>query len=308
MLARLVRLSTVVVTVITIGACSSDDSDASSTPQPGTANGACLADGSCNAGLVCDNDRCVSPGSGGSGGTAAGGSGAVGTGAVPNTGGVSTGGTNSTGGTGVAPAQGDEGGACYGNGTCNGTLACVSGICRMASGGGGTSGSGGTPAGGSGGVGGVASTVCDGIGWTDAATALCWHTDSIDDQMTQRDAQLYCQALVDGLSGWRLPTIDELKAQVTGCTQTDACTVSDPACLDSTCAPNDTSHPCWGCESLAGPGPAGCYWQVAFGTTCLEPVVSGTPVSDDSFNYWTVRFSNGMVQDEFSVGTVLCVK
>jgi hypothetical protein len=150
---------------------------------------------------------------------------------------------------------------------------------------------------------------CDGIGWADMTSGLCWHTDSLSDGMTHRDAQLYCQALVGGLSGWRLPTIDELKAQVRGCAATETCTVSDPGCLDSTCAPNDSSHPCYGCEELAGPGPAGCYWQNAFGTTCLERTVSGIEVSDGSgTEHWTVAFSTGAVQDDFSAGSVLCVK
>jgi hypothetical protein len=150
---------------------------------------------------------------------------------------------------------------------------------------------------------------CDSLGWVDDASQLCWHAGGITDGMTHRDAQLFCQALAGGLSGWRLPTVDELKAQVRGCSAIESCEVSDPDCLDSSCAPNDSSHPCYGCEELAGPGPAGCYWQNAFGTACLERVVSGTEVSDGSgLEFWTVSFSTGGVADDFAAGAVLCVK
>lgn len=56
-----------------------------------------------------------------------------------------------------------------------------------------------------------------GTTWTDATTKLVWQRDAADRDMVWKDAGEYCETNTAGLpgSGWRLPTIDELKALLT---------------------------------------------------------------------------------------------
>ncbi|HEY1211271.1 MAG TPA: DUF1566 domain-containing protein [Terracidiphilus sp.] len=49
--------------------------------------------------------------------------------------------------------------------------------------------------------------------WTDPATGLMWTSRDNGDDVTNQEASNYCQNLsLGGYSGWRLPTINELKS------------------------------------------------------------------------------------------------
>src|SRR5208283_4671390 len=89
---------------------------------------------------------------------------------------------------------------------------------------------------------------------------------STNESFGQGGAVSYCTSLTwDGYSGWRLPTITELRSLIQGCagtTTTGACNVTDNGLNDV----YDNS-PCTGCASLSGPGPGGAYWSSAVSGT-----------------------------------------
>jgi hypothetical protein len=131
--------------------------------------------------------------------------------------------------------------------------------------------------------------------------------------MFQSQAQTYCLALSWGgyASGWRLPTIDELRSLIRGCTDTlpgGACGVTaSGSCLNFT---GCWSSACADCTLYAGPGPGGAYWP---------PQVTGNPnwvwsssaVTDHSGYFWGVNFDGGSVtdyQNSVSYAFVRCVR
>jgi hypothetical protein len=52
---------------------------------------------------------------------------------------------------------------------------------------------------------------------------------------------------IEGITGWRLPTIDEARTMIAGCPSAVACPVTDPGCLSSDCGR------CEACTALGGP-------------------------------------------------------
>jgi len=130
-------------------------------------------------------------------------------------------------------------------------------------------------------------------GWLDTTTSLCWEepsglTGSLD------VAEGYCtgRAAADGLP-WRLPTISELRTLIRGCPSNvvgGSCRVSD-SCTDWSC---HSDSECLYCDTLAGPGPDGCYWPE--GIDCGWYWSSTT--CPDSSRAWGIAFHQG------SIGTV----
>jgi hypothetical protein len=130
--------------------------------------------------------------------------------------------------------------------------------------------------------------------WTDSASGLTWQMTPPTGNYNWGGAQTYCNALnLAGRSGWRLPTISELRSLVRGCpgTQTgDGCGVTDQ-CLDyDSC----WTKACGGCDDGAGPG-GGCYWPSPLGGSC-EWYWSASAVAG-SEAAWIVLFEDAYVDD-----------
>lgn len=102
----------------------------SSAPIAGTLGGACYPNSTCNTGLACDNNVCITaqPSSSSSSGAVLR-DGEEGGRCYGN--GTCNAGLRCNGSTCEAAAAGTEGGACYGNGTCNLGLRCNNNVCEV---------------------------------------------------------------------------------------------------------------------------------------------------------------------------------
>ena len=96
----------------------------------------------------------------------------------------------------------------------------------------------------------------------DRTTNLLWQR-SNSDLMSWSTANGYCAQLdLGGYSGWRLPTISELRTLIRGCPNTQsggACGVTD-TCISYKNCKEATGSACDGCSGLGGPGEHGFYW------------------------------------------------
>jgi Protein of unknown function (DUF1566) len=105
--------------------------------------------------------------------------------------------------------------------------------------------------------------------WIDTATGLKWQTQHTGEADWQT-ANANCEALeLDGHDNWRLPTIDELRSLVRGCSLTEpggACGVTDSCNNQDTCETDS----CNGYLSLEGPSAKGFYMPDVFPINC-EP-------------------------------------
>ena len=116
--------------------------------------------------------------------------------------------------------------------------------------------------------------------WTDPNTGNLWQNGNTvgTNVVGPADAASYCANLTwDGYAGWQLPDIDQLRSLIQGCAATapgGSCGVTD-ACLGYDC----WNGSCYGCGSLAGPGPGGAYWP---------PAVTGA----DGNWYWSASVPN----------------
>jgi hypothetical protein len=110
--------------------------------------------------------------------------------------------------------------------------------------------------------------------------------------LTLAELTTRCATLsVDGIGGWSVPTIDQVRQLAAGCAATEsggACGLSHPSCLSQACGQ------CSSCLGGAGPAPGGTYCrpntQLCFGlhtrSTC-----SDCDVASD----WSYGVSNGNV-------------
>jgi hypothetical protein len=140
-------------------------------------------------------------------------------------------------------------------------------------------------------------TDCDG-GKYDPATGLCWQDPPADPPtLDWYAAQSYCDTLeLAGHDDWRLPLIQELISLVRDCPSA-LCGLSDPECLDFSCAEDTACDE--SCADLEGPGQGGCYWDSALSGDCEYPgwlwsasVIPETVMYDSA---WIVHFEDGSV-------------
>lgn len=106
-------------------------------------------------------------------------------------------------------------------------------------------------------------------------------------------AEEYCSNLVLGpWGGWRLPHIDELRALIRGCpdTQSDgSCNVSASDCLAWDCFDNVA---CGGCSVGEGPN-EGCYWPPEMSGQCESYWSSVEATTEqDKLWFWGINFSS----------------
>jgi hypothetical protein len=122
----------------------------------------------------------------------------------------------------------------------------------------------------------------------------------------KREAENHCEDNEDGLpgSGWRLPTISELRSLVKGCEATywdpvtntgGACGVTDD-CLASSCA---SWGPCSGCPNLEGPGEGSRYIDPIFANSGHFWFWSSSPHESYQKHAWCVYFDYGLVNASF---------
>jgi hypothetical protein len=127
--------------------------------------------------------------------------------------------------------------------------------------------------------------------WHDPDTGLTWQNPPSDVRMD--DPVTYCATLShDGLTDWRVPTIDELRTLVRGCSATEpsgSCNVEEAGCLALAC--RDAT--CAGCAGNAGPA-KGCYWPDGLKGECAS-TWSSSLVEDNEPHAWHVDFTSGGV-------------
>ena len=145
--------------------------------------------------------------------------------------------------------------------------------------------------------------------WTDPDTGLVWQDPPNADQLMKSAAIDYCANLtLDGHDDWRLPTISELRGLVRGCEDAltgGACGITDE-CLQESCKVAGT---CSGCDSLQGPGTAGCYRVSALTGSC-DIYWASSDDQTDGGRGWFVNFSLGKVDFDGggNVHGVRCVR
>ena len=151
-------------------------------------------------------------------------------------------------------------------------------------------------------------TTVTGDTWTDPTSGLMWQvTPSKNEDLPVGIA--HCQNLgLGGLSGWRLPTISELRTLIRGCTATEtggSCGVTD-LCLDRSC--EDAS--CDSCPSGFGPI-NGCYGPPELPGGC-DAFWSRSLFNDPVYEGWGwfVHFAAGYVHESPGDGrySVRCVR
>jgi hypothetical protein len=137
--------------------------------------------------------------------------------------------------------------------------------------------------------------------WTDSTTNLMWQNGfDVGTQTFSWDAAVYyCQTLSwADKSGWRLPTISELRSLIRGCSNTATggpCGVTDD-CMVYTC----WSGSCGTCGDGAGPSPDGAYWPSAVTAKTIGGFWSSSEYMMDSGpgpDAWMANFYNGLVMN-----------
>ncbi|MFO8072348.1 MAG: DUF1566 domain-containing protein [Polyangia bacterium] len=150
-------------------------------------------------------------------------------------------------------------------------------------------------------------------GWYDSAEDICWENPVGSTSYTYADADLYCDNLeINGFGLWRLPTIDELRGLVVGCSGTatgGGCGVTEVGdCLDESCG---SSADCLGCSEGEGGGTSGCYWSEELeGVGSCGTYWSSSLVSGSSGSVWCIDFLDAHVSNWATVYecNVRCVR
>lgn len=146
--------------------------------------------------------------------------------------------------------------------------------------------------------------------WLDPATGNMWQIQNDVTSRLEADAETYCNGLNASSyagynSGWRMPTVSELRSIMLGCASTQtggACAVTD-ACTDGTTC--WTSPNCNACAQGSG-----CYWNASIKGSCSVEFWSSTPNTHLNGYYWSVDFKKGWVNSSPKESTfpVRCVR
>ncbi len=130
--------------------------------------------------------------------------------------------------------------------------------------------------------------------WTDATSGLTWQNGATVGAVAYdwQAAAGYCAGLNwGGLTGWRLPTISELRSLIRGCAGTitgGSCGVTDD-CLSSQACWNAL---CYGCSESGGSGSGGAYWPPEIsGEAGAHAYWSSSSLADYGYLAWSVDFS-----------------
>ncbi|MDP8222378.1 MAG: PEGA domain-containing protein [Candidatus Lernaella stagnicola] len=130
--------------------------------------------------------------------------------------------------------------------------------------------------------------------WTDSSTGLTWQVSPTGGEMKWSAAKSHCEGLsLGGQSGWRLPTITELRSLIRGCPATQkggSCGVTDSCLSYKSCR----TSVCDGCSSKGGPGSGGAYWPPDLSGE-VSWYWSSSAVADLDRYAWYVYFYDGDV-------------
>jgi hypothetical protein len=122
---------------------------------------------------------------------------------------------------------------------------------------------------------------------------LLWQKEGSSEGMTWSEAQAYCEHLsLDGLRGWRLPSISELRSVIRRCAKTQSggpCGVTD-SCLKDSCS---RGGDCYGCSKRNIF--TKCFWHNEFIGEC-DSYWSSSPY-ERSHGAWLIDFNNALVDD-----------
>ncbi|MGE0792142.1 MAG: DUF1566 domain-containing protein [Sandaracinaceae bacterium] len=143
----------------------------------------------------------------------------------------------------------------------------------------------------------------------DPSTGLEWQVTPFDADMDWASAVAHCEQLeLDG-TGWRLPTIGELRSLIRGCAGTETggrCAISDTCLSFETCE----IAGCEGCALDVGPSD-GCYWPAELEGDCERFYWSGSTIEevDDRTFYIIFSFAHMSVRSKnFFFGQARCVR
>jgi Protein of unknown function (DUF1566) len=158
-------------------------------------------------------------------------------------------------------------------------------------------------------------TISDEATWVDTDSGLQWQTQFTGTADFQT-ANTNCEALeLDGHDNWRLPTIDELRTLVRGCSLTEpggACDVTENCISLSTCR----NLPCYGYLSGEGPSARGHYLPDVFPIRCEQDRTAlcldlWSSTGTDDANYypydlysWVIDFRHARVTVEYRSGKI----
>ena len=152
------------------------------------------------------------------------------------------------------------------------------------------------------------------VGWidngdgtvSDRGNGRVWQKKATIGYVDQQSASNACKnSTLAGRSGWRLPTIDELRTLIVGCPATmpeGSCDVVQgcTTCWNKTCN---------GCTDWTGPGTDRCFIDPIFEGNCSFYWTSST-VTDQPLYTWGVAFYNGKVagHDKVEGNPFRCVR
>jgi hypothetical protein len=147
--------------------------------------------------------------------------------------------------------------------------------------------------------------------WYDSITGYLWQSPPAESPETWEDAHNYCDTLSAcgyGAGSWHLPTIDELRSLIRGCSSTvtgGTCSMTD-ICVDCTNPDCDENE----CYLDGGPGPGGCFWDPSLLGDCFAPPLLWWTSSGVDGLWDVVCFASGQIfQDVPEHGSqVRCVQ
>ncbi len=130
----------------------------------------------------------------------------------------------------------------------------------------------------------------DGI-WT-SGSGLRWDASPPQATLYYSDAVNHCQDLTLGGYSWRLPTITEAMAVVTGCQAIEVCGVTE-SCDQS----NQCELDCYACPNSQGPGVTGCYTHptMPWPYSCGYAIWTQSACVGDVEGYWIMKYDTGQV-------------
>jgi Protein of unknown function (DUF1566)/PEGA domain len=131
--------------------------------------------------------------------------------------------------------------------------------------------------------------------WKDSSSGLTWQVSPMGKAMIWNAAKSHCASLrLGGSSGWRLPTISELRSLIRGCPRIQkggSCRVTD-SCLSRRCWRKDK---CYSSSRKDVLGPGGAYWPPELKGKAWHYWSSSAVVADSDYRAWTVGFDDGRV-------------
>jgi hypothetical protein len=142
---------------------------------------------------------------------------------------------------------------------------------------------------------------------TDTETGISWQAYTTGLQ-SWSEAKAFCEGLGSApVDKWRMPTIEELRSLVFGCSTTAAGGVCPIA---TGCGVGCMVQPCEGCGAFSGPGPGNSYLGAAFFENTGGSWSTATFDSNGDDMAFVLNVANGALQARATIGsfTARCVR